>query len=114
MSTDPKTFALQEKNCFANAIVFSDEVILSGAGTELANYEADMEAAYTKTFETVGQILDSHRAKRTTSCVRCGEEMLRKAAAPGVDGNQNHRTCRRRRHTETHIRANISITLSKG
>lgn len=57
MSTDPELLALQEQNGFADAVVAGEDIILSGVITELRKEDADMEAAYTRTFEIIAQIL---------------------------------------------------------
>ncbi len=51
MSTDPERLALQEGNGFADAIVAGDDVILSGAVTEMKAGDADLEAACARTFQ---------------------------------------------------------------
>jgi enamine deaminase RidA (YjgF/YER057c/UK114 family) len=57
MSTDPELLALQEQNGFADAVVTGEDVILSGAITEMQDGDADLKAAYTRTFEAIGQTL---------------------------------------------------------
>ncbi len=58
MSTDPELLALQEQNGFADAVVTGDEVVLSGVITEQKDDDADLEAAYTRTFQAIGRILE--------------------------------------------------------
>jgi enamine deaminase RidA (YjgF/YER057c/UK114 family) len=58
MSTDPETLALQEQNGFADAVVVGDDVLLSGVVTELREGDADLEAAYARTFEAIRQTLE--------------------------------------------------------
>lgn len=58
MSKDPELLALQEQNGFADAIITGDDVILSGVVTEVKKGDADIEAAYTRTFEAIQQTLD--------------------------------------------------------
>ncbi len=58
MSTDPELLALQEQNGFADAVVTGDEVVLSGVITERKDDDADLEAAYTRTFQAIGRILE--------------------------------------------------------
>lgn len=58
MATDPELLALQEQNGFASAIVVGDDVTLSGAVTQPQDESADLEAAYTQTFEEIGQTLE--------------------------------------------------------
>lgn len=58
MSTDPELLALQEQNGFADAVVIGNDVILSGVVTEKTSKDADLEAAYARTFETIGQTLE--------------------------------------------------------
>ncbi len=58
MSTDPELLALQEQNGFADAIITGNDVILSGVITELQDGEADLEAAFSRTFEAIGNTLE--------------------------------------------------------
>lgn len=58
MSGDPELLALQEKNGFADAVIVGDDVILSGVVTKLKDSDAGMEAAYTRTFQAIAQILE--------------------------------------------------------
>lgn len=57
MSTDPELRALQDKNGFADAVIIGDDVILSGVITEVKRGDADEAAAYTRTFEAIGETL---------------------------------------------------------
>lgn len=57
MSTDPELLALQEQNGFADAIVTGDDVILSGVITEMKKDDANLEAAYKRTFEAIDETL---------------------------------------------------------
>ncbi len=57
MSTDPELLALQEQNGFADAVVVGDDVLLSGVITD-PTAAADLEAAYARTFETIGRTLE--------------------------------------------------------
>lgn len=57
MSKDPELLALQEQNGFADAIVVGDDVLLSGVISEQQDGDADLEAAYTRTFEAIGATL---------------------------------------------------------
>jgi len=57
MSADPELLALQEQNGFADAIIAGDDIILSGVITEQQDGDADMEAAYARTFEAIGATL---------------------------------------------------------
>lgn len=63
MSQDPELLALQEQNGFADAIITDDDVILSGVITELKEGDTDTEAAYTRTFEAIGQTLERAGAR---------------------------------------------------
>jgi enamine deaminase RidA (YjgF/YER057c/UK114 family) len=58
MSTDPELLALQEENGFADAVVIGNDIILSGAVTEMKDDDADLEAAYTRTFAAIGKTLE--------------------------------------------------------
>jgi enamine deaminase RidA (YjgF/YER057c/UK114 family) len=58
MATDPDLLALQEQNGFADAVVTGDDVILSGVITELQEGEADLEVAFSRTFEAIGKTLE--------------------------------------------------------
>ncbi len=58
MSTDPELLALQEQNGFADAVVTGEDVVLSGAITEMEDGDADLEAAYTRTFKAIGETLE--------------------------------------------------------
>jgi hypothetical protein len=51
MSIDPKIFALQQKNGFADGIILGNEVTLSGVVTEFGNGETDLETAYIRTLK---------------------------------------------------------------
>lgn len=57
MSKDPELRALQDQNGFADAVVIGDDVILSGVITEVKSGDADEAAAYTRTFEAIGETL---------------------------------------------------------
>lgn len=57
MSTDPELRALQEQNGFADAVIIGHDVILSGVITEVKSGDADEAAAYTRTFEAIGETL---------------------------------------------------------
>ena len=57
MSTDPELLALQEKNGFADAVVIGNDVILSGVVTTLKDGDVDLEGAYKRTFQAIGQTL---------------------------------------------------------
>ncbi len=58
MSENPDLLAIQEQNGFADAILVGDDVLLSGVITEQQDGDADLEAAYTRTFEAIGATLE--------------------------------------------------------
>lgn len=58
MSVDPELRQLQEQNGFADAIIVGNDVILSGVITEMTSQDADLEAAYSRTLQTIGQTLE--------------------------------------------------------
>ncbi len=63
MSTDPELLALQEQNGFADAVIVGNDVFLSGVITEPREGDADLETAYTRTFEAIGQTLERAGAR---------------------------------------------------
>jgi enamine deaminase RidA (YjgF/YER057c/UK114 family) len=129
MSIDPKIFALQQKNGFADGIILGNEVTLSGVVTEFGNGETDLETAYIRTFETIGKILERAGSSWDEVIEIHSFHTDLNAQLPAFVAAKKHFVKLPHRAwtaigiaelvggnsiTETRIRARIGITLSEG
>jgi enamine deaminase RidA (YjgF/YER057c/UK114 family) len=57
MPTDPASRVVLETEGFSEAVIIADDIYLSGVVTELEDGEAELEVAYTRSFESIGAIL---------------------------------------------------------